>query len=97
VPGKLKKTRAQAGLVKILFNYKKRIIDSLSSRNTHVVRPALDFPGMSLHSSCEPMWIFLIKPGIFFLFKKNFPKYYRKNRDNAAACMSLSSKASLKS
>jgi hypothetical protein len=63
---KLKKTHAQAGLVKKFLQIKERIIDSLSSRNMHMVGPAFEFPGMSLHSSHGPMWIFLIKPGIFF-------------------------------
>jgi hypothetical protein len=59
---------------------KKRIIDSLPSRNMHVIGPAFEFPGMSLHSSYEPMWISQYIIG--------------KNWDNAAACMSLSSKVS---
>jgi hypothetical protein len=73
---KLKKTCAKAGLVKKFVN-KKRTIDSLSSRNMHVVGPAFEFPGMSLHSSHEPMWIFLIKRNIF-LISENFPIYYWK-------------------
>ena len=61
----------------------------------HVVGPAFEFPGMSLHSSHEPMWIFLIKRNIF-LISENFPIYYWKiTWGNAAACMNLSSKASL--
>ncbi len=69
---KIKKTRAKACLVKKFVQLKKRIIDSLSSRNMHVVGPAFVFPGMSLHSSHELMWIFLIKPGIFSNLRK-FP------------------------
>ncbi len=59
----------------------------------HVVGPAFIFPGMSLHSSHEPMWFFLIKPGIFSNLRK-FPNILSEI-NWATACMSLSSKASL--
>ena len=76
VSEKLKKTRAQAGLVKKYLQIKKkRIINSFSSRNMHVVGPAFEFPGMSLHSSHGPMWFFSNKAWNFFFFKlkENFP------------------------
>jgi hypothetical protein len=64
---KLKKTRAQAGLVKKYLQIKKkRIINSFSSRNMHVVGPAFEFPGMSLHSSHGPCGFFSSKAWNFF-------------------------------
>jgi hypothetical protein len=75
VSKKLKKTRAQAGLVKKFLQIKERIIDSLSSRNMHVVGPAFEFPGMSLHSSHGPMWFFSSKAWNFFYNLRKISQY----------------------